>query len=357
MINNNLIVTNLINFKIHFYRMNQLSLKKFVPNDLEFEEVNYEDAIRRKLGMHDSTLRRYYENDKVQVYEVEPSGSNGDLIPELVIEKNPNRMPNEVVFGILADEIGAGPEILYLRDEGDGISYGMPFLTDYGMFRDLDLNSVPDLHDYAEAVGEAFAGLYMADIMHEDLIGMTTTGRFSHTPFLRNFMVSGSKDRATIIDYEDAHLGEKPPMKDHENPHIRELVPADREDEYEAIEAAIFCDAIREFSEFWDEAAGHRIKNREFVDHDDLKQLDFVNIDKFVRIFDSNPEIRSAVREIEQSFERGLHSGTRDSGADELYEAVRSSEIDLNHEPRNNLRDAVRARKSEDIEPFLERSI
>ncbi len=225
------------------------------------------------------------------------------------------------------------------------------------MFEDLELNSIPDFHDYAEAVGETYAPLYMADIMHEDLIGMKTTGRFSDTPYIRNLMVSGSEDKATLIDFEDAHLGEDPPKKDLGDVSIRELIPADREDEYEALEAALFSEAIRDFSSFWDQIAGHEIVKPEFVDHDHFKNLDFVNIDKFTRIFSSNQDIQEEVREIQNSFERGFDSGCRNNGKKQFYQRTNPSAIDINHSPADDLRTAARKRLDSDIEPFVQETL
>lgn len=336
--------------------MDVTPVKAYIPETLTEERLDYEEARDLKLGMEDSTLERYYTQDIVEVLEVgEANDYTNVRIPDRVIEKIPQqgKEVNELSYGILADELGTGVDILYIREEDGEVRYGMPYLADAGQFKDIEFNGFLDFLEYTEAVGRAYGPLYWSDIMHEDLIGMRCEGRLRHTPYLRNMMVSGFEDLAHTIDYEDAHLADMVSPKTTETKHIKEMQPENRDDEYDAIFAALLSEALNSIDFMYDRVAERPIQKPDLISVDSETGLDYVDIHKLVKSDASNEDLQSMIHEIEERFEDGWRQGS--ITVQDFYRNQHQSEVPRRHERKDRLQDAARARLEEDIEPAVER--
>ncbi len=330
-------------------------VKNYLPEELTLEPLPYEEARRRKRGMEDSQLERYY-GDVVQAYD--PAEANDDhnvKIPETVMEKSPNRVPHEMEFQILFDDLGAGAEVLYIRQDEEGeIWYGMPFYSFYGQLSDIKFNGFPDLLDHAEATGKAYGPLYDAEIMHEDLIGMWSgNGEWSGTPKLRNMLFSGNADHAIVIDAEDSHfMSEGSPKMN--SRHILEMNPQNRDDEYNAVRNALVIETLKSINHIH-EIAERPINKTDILRNDPKTGLDYVDLNKLGSSSASNSDVNSMVREVEDRFERGFHDGQ--INVSRLQSNISDSVIDSSLDRNISIGKAAKKRMEDDIEPFVEETL
>lgn len=331
-----------------------IPVKNYIPEELHLERKDYEEAIESKRGMEDSELRNYYD-DEVIVYEVEEALDGENVkIPDLVIEKQPNRSPEEITNGILADELGGGVDVLYLRrDESGDVRYGMEFCRDHGMFRDIEFNGFPDFLHHVEAVGEAYGPLYDAGIIHDDLIGMRRgSGRLSRTPYIRNIMVSGATGDATMIDFEDAHFQDEPRLKASTNgQHILEMEPETVDEEYFAIVNSLIIHGILDVDHF-EKMAERPLEKTDLLAEDPRTGLDYFDKQKLGESEATNPKFMGMVREVEDSFEEGFHHGQVSSRR--FYEQMKETAIPVDSEREQFIEDAAKKRRDEDINPQIE---
>lgn len=328
-------------------------VKNYIPPDLNLSSLSYDEALKTKRGMSDNTLQRYYTNDVVEVYSVDEAKDPSNVkIPDLVLEKTPNesKTEQELKFAILADELGSGVEVLYLRENEDGDAvYGMPFLSEWGMFEDIKFNGFTDFLDHARAIGESYGPLYDANIIHEDLIGMRTSGPWRGTPYLRNIMVSGNADEADIIDLEDARFADDASKKDLSK-HLHEMNPANRDEEYQAIENAILVEGVTSLDHF-DNVANREIKKTDLLYQHPVSGLNYIDPKNFAQSEVSNADINALVNEIEGVFQEGWHEGQ--INADEFYRNTISTNIPINSPLEDRMEAAAKTRMKGDIEPAV----
>ncbi len=340
-------------------------VKTYVPEELTERRLSYGDAVDLKLGMEDSELEMYYRTggnigeNNVEVLEIGEASSYSNVkLPDRVIEKTPpeDKMVREISYGILGDELGTGPELLYVREKDGEIRYGMEYLADAGQFKDINFNGFRDFLDYAQAVGQAYGSLYAADIVHEDLIGMRRgPPELRHTPYLRNIMVSGDDDEATIIDFEDAHFEGETSPKCSDGNHILEMEPENTDDEYDALRAGLLSEALNGV-DYIHEKAERPIVKQDLLGYDQETGLDYVDFNKLQQRDVYNEDVDALIVKMEERFEEGWANATEGCSRS-FCRNQQQSTIERNHGPQRRLRDAARARLKQDIEPTVERWI
>lgn len=344
--------------------MEVIPVKEYIPEELTEQRLDYEEAEVLKLGMEDSELEKYYRTgdgagpNNVEVLSINEANNYSNVqLPDRVIEKTPKdgKEVNEIGYGILAEELGAGVPILYVRERDDEIRYGMEYLEDAGQFKDVEFNGFRDFLDYSEAVAESYAPLYWGKVMHEDLIGQRgTNARLPHTPYLRNIMVTGSKDKAYVIDFEDAHLEGEPSLKT-DSKHIHEMQIRNTDHEYEAVFNSLVSEALNEIEFLYDRVPEQPIQKTDMITVDSETGLDRVDTRKLTGGDVSNQDFNSLVRRLEEVFEEAWSESK--PSTDRFYRNQSHSTIDTDHERQKTIDEAVRVRLKEDIEPTVEQWI
>lgn len=184
-------------------------LKERVPDRPEMEYWGLDEANRSKNLKKDSSLREYYSTETDYSDEGVVRVGSIEGIDTPVIEKKADR-DEEIMYHILADEVGIAPEILGVRidDNIDELLYIMNFLEDYGMPEDNQYRSLEDFIGYVESAASNTATLHKGNILHGDFV--RTDGKsnsdFQGTTFLTNMMFPGSPKESKVIDFEYSHF-------------------------------------------------------------------------------------------------------------------------------------------------------
>lgn len=294
-------------------------VKKRLPEKINLKQISTSDVLEevKAYEIKDSSLSQYLEKEIVTVYSTEEAHATHNIdLPEYIIEKKAKRPENELKFGILADELDAGVEILYLRrNDSNELVYGSPFLKQSGMFRDMPFGNFKRYLEYVESVGEALGPLYQTRVIHDDLIGMRGGGDFRGLPYVRNIMVSGDNFQSILIDLEDARL-EGEPRKKGESKHLREMNPQNAGEEYEAVLKALICEGIAHLDIFEKEYQGvngkGRLAKEQILSYDKQRGVDFVDLDNLQK--NTNPDFRGLIRHVGDKFEEGVTSGFKTVG-------------------------------------------
>ncbi|MFB6190185.1 MAG: hypothetical protein ABEJ91_01300 [Candidatus Nanohaloarchaea archaeon] len=225
--------------------MEVLTLENGIPENLDIEWYDEGDAHRAKRMKRDGLLSEYYTQDYQDdgVVRVGKSESTG-----LILEKQ-MKSETEPHFTLLAEALGIGPEVYYLRhdEEEDQIYAGVEFLKEFGMPEDLDYDGMDDFLDYAYTIGQTLGPLWDVGVMQDDLIRTEKGEEYGNTAYLTNIMLSGPDDEAAVIDMERSHFEE------HETREFGTNMNETVEDEIEAVESALVSQAVRSFDDIIEE--------------------------------------------------------------------------------------------------------
>ena len=225
-------------------------LKERIPDRPELEYWGLDRANRAKNLKKDSSLAEYYSDTPDYSDEGVVRVGSIEGIDAPVIEKKADR-DEEIMYHILADEVGVAPEILGVRfDESiDEPLYVMNFLEDYGMPEDNEYRSLDDFLGYVESAASNAATLHKGNIVHSDFIRTEgeENSNWQGTTFLTNMMFPGSPKESKVIDFEYTHFeglnhGDNPAWL---NPSGIENI----EQEKEAVLFALQCEFVRNFQD------------------------------------------------------------------------------------------------------------
>lgn len=275
-------------------------MKERIPDQPELEYWSLEDAERAKNLKKDGSLSEYYSDTRDYSDEgvVRVGSIEGFDTP--VIEKKSDR-DQEIMYHILADEVGIAPEILGVRFDNsvDRPLYVMNFLEDYGMPEDNEYRSLEDFIGYVESAASNTGTLHKGNIMHGDFV--RTDGKadsdFQGTTFLTNMMFPGSPKESKVIDFEYSHFeglnhGDNPGWL---NPSGTENISQEKD----AVLFSLQCEFIRNF---YDELKRNNGGELEFEDIFEFNhQANDWDIDVADEVDDS---IEDNLQEIESRFNR-----------------------------------------------------
>lgn len=247
-------------------------LKTRIPDQPELEFGDLDDAERAKNLKKDSALAEYYsETPDYSDGGVVRVGSIEGVEPK-VIEKKADR-DEEIMYHILADEVGVAPEILGVRfdEDVDEPLYVMNFLEEYGMFEDNQYRSLADFLGYVESAASNIATLHKGNILHGDFVRTDGNGEsnWQGTTFLTNMMFPGAPKESKVIDFEYTHFEG---LNHDDNPSW--LNPSGVENidqEKDAFLFALQCEFIRNFQEDLREKNGGELHFEDIFDFDENK--------------------------------------------------------------------------------------
>ena len=280
--------------------MDFFPLKTRIPDQPEIEFGDIEQAKRAKSLKKDSSLAEYYSET--------PDYSDGGVvrvgniegIEPSVIEKKADR-DEEIMYHILADEVGIAPEILGVRfDESvDSPLYIMNFLEDYGMPEDNTYRSLKDFLGYVESAASNTATLHKGNILHGDFV--RTEGKegsdWVGSTYLTNMMFPGSPDESKVIDFEYSHFEG---LNHDDKP--RWLNPSGVENIDQEKEAVLFALQSEFVRNFYDDL---RRNNGGELDFSDIFEFDEINHDWDVSVSEGVDEsIERNLKQIEETFRR-----------------------------------------------------
>ena len=275
-------------------------LKARIPAQPELDFGDLDQALRAKNLKKDSALAEYYSEAADYSDEGVVRVGNIEGVEPPVIEKKADR-DEEIMYHILADEVGIAPEILGVRfdEDVDSPLYLMNFLEDYGMPEDNVYRSLDDFLGYVESAASNTATLHKGNIMHGDFV--RTEGKagsdWQGTTFLTNMMFPGSPKESKVIDFEYSHFeglnhGDQPEWL---NPSGVENIGQEKD----AVLFALQCEFIRNFQEELRNNNGGELNFADIFEFDRVKN-DW-NVDVASDVDDS---IDENLAEIESTFDR-----------------------------------------------------
>jgi hypothetical protein len=324
--------------------MSFFPLKARISDQLELEFGDLESAQRAKNLKKDSALPEYYsETEDYSDGGVVRVGHMEGVEPP-VIEKKAD-LDEEIMYHILADEVGIAPEILGVRfdEDVDSPLYVMNFLEEYGMPEDNVYRSLGDFLGYVESAASNMAALHKGNIMHGDFV--RTEGQadsdWQGTTFLTNMMFPGAPKESRVIDFEYTHFeglnhGGGPEWL---NPSGVENI----DQEKEAVLFALQCVFMRNF---YDDLTQNNGGDLEF---DDIFDFDDIQNDWDIDVSDEVDEsVERNLQDIEDTFNRVYRDTNPAPGR--IYMSGNDSVIPVQEEV-DDYSDAMRKRFLE-IEQF-----
>lgn len=324
--------------------MSFFPLKSRILDNPELEFGDLEEAQKAKNLKKDSALAEYYSETSDYSDEGVVRVGNIEGVEPLVIEKKADR-DEEIMYHILADEVGIAPEILGVRfdDNVDEPLYLMNFLEDYGMPEDNEYRSLDDFLGYVESAASNTATLHKGNIMHGDFV--RTEGKAGNewqgTTFLTNMMFPGSPKESKVIDFEYScfeglNHGDQPEWL---NPSGVENI----KEEKDAVLFALQCEFVRNFQDELERNNGRELNFEEIFDFDQISNDWNINVSSEV-----DDSIEENLREIQSTFNRVYRDTNPAPGR--IYMNGTDSVIPV-HEEMDDYSDAMRTRFTE-IEEF-----
>lgn len=324
-------------------------LKARIPDQPELEFGDLESAQRAKNLKKDSALAEYYSETADYSDEGVVRVGNIEGVELPVIEKKADR-DEEIMYHILADEVGIAPEILGVRfdDDVDAPLYIMNFLEDYGMPEDNQYRSLDDFLGYVESAASNTATLHKGNIMHGDFV--RTEGKagsdWQGTTFLTNMMFPGSPKESKVIDFEYSHFeglnhSDQPEWL---NPSGVENIG----DEKDAVLFALQCEFIRNFQEELERNNGGDLNFEDIFDFNQVSNDWDISVSSEV-----DDSIEKNLREIQSTFNRVYRDTNPAPGR--IYMSGTDSVIPVQQE-MDSYPDAMRTRFQE-IEQFWDQLI
>lgn len=348
-------------------------LRKWVPESIEFEELDEEDIWILKEGTRDNTLEPYLRDGTVKV--LESRQMDGPVLEKRVNKRTEDPL-REVAFSVLMDEVGStkkkvAPSISYVREEDGDIFYGQEFLTNFGPLNDQKLNNIDDAEEYLEAAGEITGTYNWLDIMHGDLVKIYTSGPLRGFPESKNILFSGSSPEAMGIDLETAFFDDEHRSIANHQSGLYEMNPKRSDEEYDALRRVMELNVIaRHLPDYFDRITETPLRTQQgefnrnvFLRYEDEEDADIPGRNEYMIDFGKlqeqeeeltgsiNTTLADKLRSLDSAYEKGFDALSQDlRGRNGDFSAGFLKEADVYSTiPTNITREQVRNEGVSDI--------